>query len=185
MSVPVVYLACSVVGALFTVNAYRPLRNEAVSLPVFLAGWLISELPLHHLGWQVVATVVFVALGALREPAGVIGLAVTAASWAGLVGLSVQASRSETVLEEALSDALGAGYRSRMARRLVSEGSAVRNWQRPVPGSFWSCAIPRWRSSATSTTRATASPPTASTCTGAARGRRAAPSWSTCTEAAG
>jgi acetyl esterase/lipase len=128
----VLFLACSVVGALFTLNGYRPVRFEPVSLPVFFAGWLTSELPLHHLAWEAVATAVFAAGGGLDAPAGVVGLAITVASWAGLVGLAVQSSRSRSVLEEALGRGLGAGYRSRMAQELVAEGDAFANWRRLV-----------------------------------------------------
>ena len=43
------YLAASVWGAAFTWNALHPIRGHArwASLS-FLAGWLTSELPLHH-----------------------------------------------------------------------------------------------------------------------------------------
>ena len=131
MSLAHVFLACSVVGSLFTLNAYRPVRLELVSLPAFFAGWLTSELPLHHLVWEAAATVAFMAGGALDAPAGVIGLGITLASWAGLVGLAVQSSRSRAVLEEALREALGPDYRTRMAPGLVAEGDR-RDWRRLV-----------------------------------------------------
>jgi acetyl esterase/lipase len=132
VSVPELFLVCSVVGALFTLNAYRPVRLEPLSLPVFFAGWLTSELPLHHLAWEAAATAVFIDRGALDAGAGVVGLGITLASWAGLVGLAVQASRSQGVLEAALQQGLGPAYRSRMAPELVAQGDTARNWRRLV-----------------------------------------------------
>ena len=46
---PTAFLIVSVIGLLFTINAFRPLRVEVVALPAFFAGWLTSELPVHHL----------------------------------------------------------------------------------------------------------------------------------------
>ena len=50
----------------------------------FALGWPTSELPLHAIGWQALATLGFIRKGALRTPAGLAGLGLTAASWAGL-----------------------------------------------------------------------------------------------------
>ena len=132
MTVPTVFLIVSVIGLLFTVNAFRPPRVEVVSVPVFFAGWLTSELPLHHLAWQVIATAVFVALGALHGVAGVIGLAITVVSWAGLIVLAVQANRAKGVLEAALAKGLGTDYRERMAPQLNDDEGAAIAWSRLV-----------------------------------------------------
>ena len=86
------FLAVTLVGAGFTANAFRPVRIEPFTVPSFFAGWLTSELPLHHMAWQVVATAVFVALGALRGWPGWAGLGVAVVSWCGLVVLAVQAA---------------------------------------------------------------------------------------------
>ena len=43
------FLAVTLVGACFTANAFRPVRIEPFTVPSFFAGWLTSELPLHHL----------------------------------------------------------------------------------------------------------------------------------------
>jgi acetyl esterase/lipase len=79
-----------------------------------MPGWLTSELPLHTIAWQAAATP-FVARGALRTARGKLGLALSAASWVALAGMHRQASRADAVLEAALVDDLGAGYRERMA----------------------------------------------------------------------
>jgi len=75
---PVAFLIVSAIGLLFTINAFRPLRAEVFALPAFFAGWLTSELPVHHLLWQVVATALFVAAGALNDWPGLVGLALAA-----------------------------------------------------------------------------------------------------------
>ncbi len=87
-----VYLAVSVNGAAYTLNAYRPTRNNRLLFFwSFFASWITVELAPFHLLWQVIATGLFAAGGALRSRPGRIGLAVTLASWAGLA-LSVRQS---------------------------------------------------------------------------------------------
>ncbi len=105
------FLVVSVIGALFTLNAFRPPRIRVLSIPVFFASWLTSELPIHHLMWQVVATGFFIAFDALKGTAGQIGLAITALSWIGLVVLAIQASRADQVLEPALESGMGTTLR--------------------------------------------------------------------------
>jgi len=104
---PVAFLVVSLIGLAFTLNAFRPLRLEVLSLPSFFAGWLTSELPLHHLVWEAIATIVFVALGALNGWPGWVGLAVTLLSWVGLVVLARRAFSSGAVVDAALQHDLG------------------------------------------------------------------------------
>jgi acetyl esterase/lipase len=129
---PVAFLIVSIIGALFTLNAFRPLRVEVLAVPIFFAGWLTSELPLHHLAWQVLATAVFIALGALHGTAGQVGLAISVLSWAGLIALAAQASRAEGVLEVALAKGLGEGYRARMSPELRADEGPALAWSRLV-----------------------------------------------------
>jgi acetyl esterase/lipase len=130
MSVPVLFLVVSAVGLLFTVNALRPLPFEPTSLAAFLGGWLTSELPVHHMVWQAVATTAFVAAGALASIAGWIALGLTVVSWAGLGVLVQRGRRAEGVLEQALVDALGDGHRRRIPPELSSADSGITRWQR-------------------------------------------------------
>ncbi len=114
--IPWIFLFVTVVGAGFTFNAYLPTRARGpLVFPSFFAGWLTSELSHHHFAWQLAATVVFVALGALEAWPGQLGLAITLVSWAGLLGLSLRAWRSGEVVEEALARGLGQGYRGEIA----------------------------------------------------------------------
>ena len=110
--IPWLFFLVSVVGAWFTLNAFRPIfAAPRLSVVSFLAGWLTSELALHHLAWQLLFTVVFVWAGALHAWPGWVGLAVTLVSWAGLVRMWRAAHAAEDVCEAALSAGLGAGYR--------------------------------------------------------------------------
>lgn len=106
------FLAVSLVGALFTWNAWRPRPAYAswLVVPSFFAGWLTSELVLHHLAWQAVATVGFVWMGALEGWPGWLGLGVTLGSWGALVSMWQEAHRADGVLEHALRRDLGFDY---------------------------------------------------------------------------
>jgi acetyl esterase/lipase len=113
------YLAVSLVGAWFTVNAYWPSRRWQVLALSFFAGWLTSELAVFHIAWQVAASVGFIWLGALESWPGIVGLVITLASWAGLVGLQFVSRRSAQVIEDALREGLGHDYRSEIAPGLA------------------------------------------------------------------
>jgi len=103
------FLAVTLVGAWFTFNAYVPMRREGVPGVVsFLAGWLTSELPVHHFAWQIGATAFFVWMGALSAWPGWAGLAITVGSWAGLLALAVAGERTREQVDRALREGLGA-----------------------------------------------------------------------------
>jgi acetyl esterase/lipase len=127
------FLSVTLVGALFTFNAYlpRPPYRSWLSVPSFFAGWLTSELVPHHFAWQLAATAFFVWMGALEHWAGWAGLGVTVASWAALLAMVPVAQRSEGVVEDALRDGLGADYRAtsepaELLLRVAAERSAAR-----------------------------------------------------------
>lgn len=104
---PTIFLVVSLIGLAYTINAFKPARAEVLSVFSFVSGWLTSELPVHHLIWQAVATVVFVALGALHGWQGWLGLAITLVSWAGLAQLARMGVESGDVVDRALSDQAG------------------------------------------------------------------------------
>lgn len=80
-----VYLAVSVNGAMYTLNAYKPVkRNMVLFFPSFFASWITIELAWVHLVWQVLATAFFVHKGVLRTRPGKLGLLISLSSWAGL-----------------------------------------------------------------------------------------------------
>jgi acetyl esterase/lipase len=82
----------------------------------YLAGWPTSELPLHVLALQVALTAAVVPLGALSHVPGVLALALSIASWAGLVLLHARAGHAGEVYEAALVEAFGPDYADRVVQ---------------------------------------------------------------------
>lgn len=107
MLVAWLYLAGALIGVWFTVQAFRPTRLPSpVAIPSFFAGWLTNELAFHHLAWQAIITVVYIALGALQHWAGWVALALTLLQWIALVHIIRLAGRSRQVVEGAVREAL-------------------------------------------------------------------------------
>lgn len=141
------YLVVSAIGAANTANARRPLkRTGRAGVLGFFPGWLTSELPLHAIAWQVLATVLFARRGALRTARGLAGLGVSLASWASLVKIWRQALDAGEVYDEALRDGLGDDLdlvrpgavapppRGGLDRRRIAAGPLTRRHRRYVHG---------------------------------------------------
>lgn len=102
------FLERSLIGALNTVNGIRPFsRDGRTGVLTFFPNWLTSEMPLHAISWQAIATGFHIRRGALRSAPGWAGLAVNAASWYGLWSIWKQGVDSHRIFEEALSEAMG------------------------------------------------------------------------------
>lgn len=130
---PWLFLLAALVGAWFTYNAYRPVYAPApLAVVSFFAGWLTTELVLHHIGWQLLATAVFVWSGALAAWPGWLALAISLVSWAMLLRLHGDARGAEEAVERALVAGLGADYR-RQIRPAVAE--------RFAPGVDWRALV--------------------------------------------
>ncbi len=98
------FLAVSLWGSWFTYNAYRPIvQHERMSVISFLAGWLTSELALHHIIFQAFCTAGFVLAGAMQHTPGVVGMVITLASWMGLAYSFGIARSARTTMEAALA----------------------------------------------------------------------------------
>ena len=107
MSAPGLFLAVSAVGLACTASALFRARSLAVlQVPYFFTAWMTGELALHHVAWQAVATLAFVAYGALGAWQGWLGLFLTLLSWAGLVLLHGRSAHSAEVFTRALRDGL-------------------------------------------------------------------------------
>jgi hypothetical protein len=100
------FLRRQIVTAALTANAVRPLPGFRAGIPVFVAGWLTSELAPHLLALTA-ADAVAHARGLRRNPAG---LALAAASMAGLGFLVDQARRVRDTAEAALVEGIGVDY---------------------------------------------------------------------------
>ncbi len=125
------YFAVSLWGALFTVVALRPPRRPApVAGVAFFAAWFATELAIVHLSWQLVATLVFIAFGALEHWPGWAGLAVTLVSWIGLVSVVTAAQRTRQVFNDALDDGLGPQWRDRVEPGDATEVPVGIEWTR-------------------------------------------------------
>jgi acetyl esterase/lipase len=102
------FLASAALGALNTANAQKPLaRKGGAGVLAFATGYPTSELPLHALGWQVLATAGFARRGALRSGAGMAGLGLSVISWMTLVRMWRESLNAGQLMEEALRDGLG------------------------------------------------------------------------------
>lgn len=123
---PWAFLAVSLVGALFTLNAYRPSRNQYLMAISFFPGWITSELALFHIGWQLVATVLFATLGALEAWPGWVGLAVSLVSWWFLARSVWDTGAVHSAAAEALEDVFGEDYVVPIEERLHLPGDKGR-----------------------------------------------------------
>jgi acetyl esterase/lipase len=84
----------------------------------FFAGWLTSELALHHVLWQSAATAIFGSLGAFSHWPGQLGLVITLTSWLGLAESQRRAGLARHAVDAALSRSLGPEVAAaRVARR--------------------------------------------------------------------
>lgn len=129
--IPWIYLAFSVWCAWFSYNAHFPMtRGVRSSAFSFAAGWLTTELALHHIAWQAIATAVFWGLGAFQAWPGVLGLCLTLVSWAGLLVSQRQAARAGDVCEAALTRAFGPDYFERIPPEMRKHLHQGVNWRR-------------------------------------------------------
>lgn len=109
------FLLTTLAGAAATANALRPAaRTGPISVPAFAWGLPTSELPLQALAFQGALALAAGRGGGRKGLRGAAGIALTAASAAGLVRLHREASRADEVLEQALRDELGHDYRNRI-----------------------------------------------------------------------
>lgn len=109
------YLASSILGALNALNAQKPLGwTGRASVASFAAGFVTSEIPRASIALAVGETVLAAAAGAHRTAAGRVGLAVTGATVAGLVGLDRRTRPSASILDGALREDIGPDYLDRV-----------------------------------------------------------------------
>ena len=100
------FLRRQIVTAALTANAIRPVPGFRVGIPAFLAGWLTGELAPHLLA----VTAADAAVNATSRHRSRAGLALAAASAAGLAFLIDQSRRVQAAAETALAESLGEDY---------------------------------------------------------------------------
>ena len=114
------FLAVSLVGALFTANAFMPVRRvPALFMPSFFGSWLTAELAIHHVLWQSIASLVFVERGALAAWPGWAGVIITFGSWLGLLVLFADGNRAKRTFNRALEGVDVVRETKRVPRRNV------------------------------------------------------------------
>jgi acetyl esterase/lipase len=114
------FLVVSLIGAVFTANAFVPVRRvPALFMPSFFGSWLTAELAMHHVLWQAIATFVFIDFGALSGFPGWVGLVITIGSWMGLVVLFRDGSRAKRTFAAALAGVETARETLRVPRKQV------------------------------------------------------------------
>lgn len=127
------FLFVALVGAWFTWNAYRPIYRPApLAVASFFAGWLTTELAVHHVAWQIAATLVFVWLGALHAWPGWLGLALTIVSLGFLWRVHGRAWEAEAAVEDALTAGLGPDYRERIDPAVAEKLAPAVDWSQIV-----------------------------------------------------
>jgi acetyl esterase/lipase len=102
----VAYLRRQLVTAALTANALRPLPTQELGVPAFFAGWLTNELSPHLLAVTAADTAVHLT----RRDRSAAGLALAAASAAGLALLVRQGQQVRHCAEDALVEGLGVDY---------------------------------------------------------------------------
>ncbi|HEY6562499.1 MAG TPA: alpha/beta hydrolase [Polyangiaceae bacterium] len=95
-------LSGGVLSLLFTINGLRPSRNARALVVSFAASMITLELAGHHLAWQAIVSGVLVWLGALDHAVGKVGLSLSLVSWAGLLLMVVQGSRTRGIMHNTL-----------------------------------------------------------------------------------
>lgn len=105
------YFARQLVTAALTANAVRPLRERRAMVPVFLAGWVTSELAPQLLLTTLADTTAELTLRRRRagRPSRS-GLALAAAAAGGLGWMVANATRSAAHVETSMREGLGADY---------------------------------------------------------------------------
>jgi acetyl esterase/lipase len=97
------FLGASLIGAVFTLNAFIPVRRiPLLFVPSFFGSWLTAELAAHHLVWQSALAFGFIYFGALTTWPGIVALGITLGSWVGLLVLLHDGRRAHVAFDEAL-----------------------------------------------------------------------------------
>ncbi len=129
-----IYAICGLSSLLYTLNAHFPRPpGHLFSVPSFFAGWLTSELPLHHLLGLALLAALALASGAFAFWPASLGLLASLASGMGLFSLLTTARNSEGLIERALQDGLGTSYRDGWTARAHARIAVPQPRRRLIP----------------------------------------------------
>ncbi len=99
-----VFLAVSVLGLLHAINGLFPRKAlTPFALGSFMAAWLTNELVWHHLFMGLLWTALFVSLGVVGSPVGLVALAIMAVAEGLLLYSARIGHRTAAVMQEALA----------------------------------------------------------------------------------
>ena len=101
----IILVIVGVLSLAATANAFRPIRQQWLLFPSFLASWLTIELPVHLVGLQLIALLLLGWLGAFDSILGWVGLILLLLSWLGRAVLLIQGRGSGIVVDDALTAA--------------------------------------------------------------------------------
>ena len=129
MIASLVFLAVCLFGAWLTWNVYYPSYAPGrLAMWSFFTGWLTAELALHHIAFQIVATLVFAGAGALEHLPGRLGLAIALVSWVALAVAYFQGWSAEPAVQSALVAGLGPDYRKALRPEVASRLRDAVDW---------------------------------------------------------
>src|SRR5699024_10786421 len=111
----------SVLRLALTANALRPSRGPVAAIPSFAAGWPTAELAPQLLGLTVLDAAVHLARHNKQGGVQPVGLATSALSTVGLLALAQSAHASRETVDSALTEALGARYRTALPENTRAE----------------------------------------------------------------
>ena len=117
-----------IVGALATLNGYRPIKRGYLSVPSFVAGMVVTELPLQTMAAQAAAVGATWRLQSRRMRW--LSAIVSAVSFAGLFGLNRIGRQANMPLAAALDEGLGPGRLTKSDSSVKAPGvlRAMRIW---------------------------------------------------------
>ena len=119
---PIGYLVTTALAAVCTAFALAPPRprQSGRSNRSYWLGFLVNELPFVVSYWLLASTLLALAQGDLDSPVGWIGLGVAAAATLGLAVVAWRGLQAGPVLERALSEGLGSGWRKAVDPELAA-----------------------------------------------------------------
>jgi acetyl esterase/lipase len=98
------FLGFAALSLAFSLSAWLPARRLGpFSFVYMMSGWLTGELALQHIAWQALVTLGFAVAGAFESRVGVVGLALSFASWGLLLASHLRGLRAAHEVRSALA----------------------------------------------------------------------------------